>query len=154
MAEIVRGFPSLNWDRLRENAQKARSHCALFVSLLLANELFGAPVPKEVLVAAEHDHRARKLADHVEGTLFEEPIRRSKFRRAYDELATKESLGDRMRILLFFAFVPTAKDYGMLPLPEPAFVLYNVIRPLRLAAEFVARQSTSRGRLNDLRQRH
>ena len=42
-----------------------------------------------------------------------------------------------MRILLFFAFVPTAKDYGMLPLPEAMTAFYHVIRPLRLTFEFL-----------------
>jgi hypothetical protein len=51
-----------------------------------------------------------------------------------------------MRILLFFAFVPTAKDYGILPLPEAMTALYHVIRPLRLAAEFVTLQCTALGR--------
>ena len=137
VAEIVRGCHSLNWDRLNELVQKTRCHRALFVSLLLANDLFDAPVPKEVLAIANHNPRARKLADRVEGKLFEEPIRRPKFRRAYDELETKEILRDRMRILLFFAFVPTAKDYGILPLPEVMTALYYVIRPLRLTFEFL-----------------
>ena len=146
VAEIVRGFPSLNWDRLNENVEKTRSHRAFLVSLLLVSDLFDAPVPKEVLDTAKQDRHARKLADHIEGKLFKEPMRRSKFRRAYDDLITKESLRDRARVLLFFAFVPTAKDYGMLPLLEAMTALYHVIRPLRLAAEFVTLQCTALGR--------
>ncbi len=137
VAEIIYRYPRLNWDLLWEQVQKTKGQRALFVSLLLVCDLFNIPVPEEVLAAAKRDAGARKLAEHARDALFKEPKRRSKFDSVFDRLATKESLRDRVHILFFYVFVPTANDFRLMSLPASLTPFYYFYHPLRVTVEFV-----------------
>lgn len=62
VAELVRAYPSLDWDVVRGRASEAKGLRVLYVALLLAAALLDAPVPAEVLETAQSDLPAVQMA--------------------------------------------------------------------------------------------
>lgn len=86
IAAIVARHPEIAWERVRQAARDVGAERMLHVGLLLAESLFGVPVPAEMAATTNPDGAARDLVRQVEGWLpsagYKPPplLQRAKFR--------------------------------------------------------------------------
>lgn len=143
IAQLVRRHATMNWDRVVEQAKIAGGQRMLFLGIFLANDILGAPLPREIEQEVRRDSHTVKLANQVRWRLFEEPLLLFKpwkgvhFRlqlmdRAWDHLSYSP------RRWLQILMIPTLADWSSLPLPDILFPLYYVLRPMRLAGRYGA----------------
>jgi hypothetical protein len=70
IAEIVRVYPEMDWAHVMEQGMAFGNQRLLFLCLSLAKNLFGAPLPRDVLKCIQADPRAGDLASEVTELLF------------------------------------------------------------------------------------
>jgi hypothetical protein len=133
--------PDMDWERTFEVAYGMPSERILFLGLLLAHELLGATLPKEVQQRIQSDPTAKSLAVQVYRRLFSnenDPPGKGKRFLFFSEsdlfyLRGRERCRDKLTYLLHFCkVVPNKKDIALVRLPKPLFFLYSFLRPLRL----------------------
>ena len=140
VAELVGGQPEFDWRRQLPEWRRQKRTRAVFLGLVLARRLLGAPVPDGVLDAARSDPRVEALAERVARRLcgpYTERAPRSE--RWPFQAAMLESPRDKMRFLAGLTVVPTGPDIAAVRLPRPLFFLYYLIRPVRLAGKALSR---------------
>ena len=152
IAELIQGFPGLDWHRVHAHATALRSRRMLHLGLLLAEQLLQAPLPAEAKLP--DDPVARDLARQIEKRLFfyvKDPERlpeilASQFFVMRFHMRMRESLQDRIPYFRFYSrhhlrrrWQPTRADREFLPLPESVSFLYLIIRPARLGAIWTGR---------------
>jgi hypothetical protein len=111
------------------------------VGLLLARRLLGTTVPGEMMREVDDDHAAAALAEDAIMRLDREDsggptglVSRSLF-----ILRSRERLNDRLRFCALRALTPTRLDAAALPLPDPLWPVYYLVRPWRLLRQQVTR---------------
>jgi len=145
IAEVVRTQPTLDWPRVIEEAAREGSVRMLFLGLLLADQLLGAPIPEEVLRRARRDSGAQALAAEVRARLFRGTQRAPGMRETtWFHLRARERLADRIRYCLRLALTPTVGDFELVSLPATLYFLYYVLRPIRLARKYGSRRALRR----------
>jgi hypothetical protein len=140
VAALVRARPELDWDEVLRRATSQGSVRMLLLGLLLARELLGVDLPREVWLRLEADPRVRVLSARVREQLFRQP---GGFSGTVDMwrilLGMRERFRDRVGYYLYLAreaTIPTATDRSLLPLPALLFPAYFAARPLRLAGQY------------------
>ena len=129
--------PALDWNGIGARARSMGLVRILRVSMLLANRLLNTNIP-----AAAHaglpDEAAQSLADEVQTHIGAETTYNVES-PAYFHLMMRlrERPADRLRFLTRLAFTSGPSDWQAVPLPEPLFPLYGVVRLSRLAAKLV-----------------
>jgi hypothetical protein len=73
VAELVRTYPELNWQRVLEQTSRLGGVRMLYLGLFLAHDLLGATVPEDIRRQMHADPVVRSLADRVRGWLFAGP---------------------------------------------------------------------------------
>lgn len=73
VAELVRAYPEINWDRVLDQASQLGGARTLYLGLLLAQNLLGATVPKDIWRQMHVDPVVQSLADRVRAWLFTSP---------------------------------------------------------------------------------
>ncbi len=140
VAELLRRYPDLDGDVVRQQAQWLGVARVLTIGCTLAAELLGAPVP-DVLHRGLRQHRtARRMAREV--------VMRWMFREDADVRAfwpmfwyhfrERERWRHRLGYLrhhLKLVLAPTDRDRAFCRLPEYLAFLYPVIRPVRILVE-------------------
>jgi putative nucleotidyltransferase-like protein len=140
VAAFVCASLNLDWERLTREATRANARRMLFVSLLLAHELLGAPIPAEIVQSLAADSKARFLASVVRQNLFcgeKEGAGVSQFLKPAKAL---DGLGDRAKFHLRLLLTPTLEDWTFINWPERFRSLYYLTRPFRLAGKYVLHQ--------------
>lgn len=133
IAELIRSFPQLDWDIVLERAREGGGARMLALGLLLAVELPGACLPREVAARAEADATARALAREVvermaAGTVEEPGLAQS----LLFPLRGRERTADRARYCLRLALRQSPEDWRFVRLPLRLSFLYPLVRPIRL----------------------
>jgi len=132
VAQLVRAG-GLNWEAVLRRAHELGTQRILLLGLTLAHDLLQAPVPPEILGKARRDRWVPSLAAEVERGLCQvESPANALLRRNWFALRSRERPADRARYLLRSAFTPGPEDWSSLPLPQPWFPLYRILRPVRL----------------------
>lgn len=138
LASLLRAHPELDWSRVLQRAEMSGSRRVLFLGLFLASEWLSAPVPSDILHKVLLDRMIPALAQEVAREYRSSPnISMARFYWFY--LRARESGRDRFRVLSRHAFQPAPADWGTLPLPDPLFPFYYLVRPLRLGGKYTAR---------------
>ena len=141
IAEMLRIHQGMDWNRIMQQATLVSNKRALLLGLLLASNLLDAPVPPQVLQEAQGDSVVKMLAAQVQARLPEESHRLAK-NGELSELARsllfyfrlRASLSDRIGyVVRCFQLLatPSVSDWTLIPLPDPLFPLYYLIRPSR-----------------------
>jgi len=136
IAQIVK-VPSLNWDRIWQEATRLGMSRILQVTLLAADSLLGATIP---VSARAHltDELASRLADDVQTQIAGEAAYNveslSYFRLM---MRLRERPADRLRFLSRLILTPGPGEWQAVRLPRPLFPLYRLVRFSRLAARLV-----------------
>ena len=148
VAELLRVYKDLDWKKTTELAYDSGGRRMLFLGVLLAKDLLDTPIPEEIRKEIESDPEVRKLATKVEEGLFNRSggsvgiLKSSLF-----YLRIRERLRDRIRYCADLAITTTPGDWAFLKLPKSLFLLYFLIRPLRLIKKYgtgEGRQTPSR----------
>jgi hypothetical protein len=137
IARLIKTFPPPDWEKLFSQARSAGAGRMLFVSLLLAHELFGAIVPPEILHTIASDRDTTALAQGVRQELFRQG--RERARGASQFLRPARALdgrGARAKFYLRLGLTPTPEDWRFIRLPKRLRFLYYLTRPLRLARKY------------------
>jgi hypothetical protein len=146
IAEVVRTYPTLQWERVIERAKMLRCERMLLLGLLLAYTLLDTPLPEVVLQRIQADSGGQFLVAQVC-----EQIHLGKYgltmtftlKMFIFHLRVLEHQQDRLRCCirnfsvhglgaLWRTINPTYKDKIFLPLPRSLYLLYFLIRPFRL----------------------
>lgn len=143
IAEVIRTHQALDWERVMEWASMMGSERALFLGLLLANELLGTALPEEVIQRIKADPAVKLYAAQVHKQLFCETdnsygVKESFLKRFMMECPPDR--GSRSGYLVWhflrLAITPSQRDQKFLSLPEPLSFLYYFVRPIRLVTKY------------------
>jgi hypothetical protein len=143
VAELVRVRREIDWERLMEQATALGCRRALFLGLLLAENLLGTSFPQEISQRLQADTVAKTLAREVGERLFQEDggsqgfLEESLFRRFH--LEVMERLIDKVRYCVRQVTSPSLEDVEHLPLPAYLFPAYRFLRPARLTGKHAQR---------------
>jgi hypothetical protein len=129
----------IHWDRAFARAQRFGARRALGLGPWLCHRTLDAPLPADVLNRVRTDRTVMPLADEVHERLFRDFLGPSfslgrQFHRF--QLRCMDRRHDQARYLLRSVVVPQPEDWNAVPLPEPLFPLYYLIRPIRLAFRY------------------
>jgi hypothetical protein len=112
----------------------------LFLGLLLARDLLETPLPEEISRRAHADPVVEVLVRRIGERLFQRidhsPRRFAEMPFRPIHMKMRERLRDKVRYFVRLAATHTVGDWMALPLPKPFFVLYYVLRPIRLARNY------------------
>jgi len=131
IAELLRAYSkNIDWTRLRSRASALGGWRMLCVGLLLAHDLLGADVPKDVLQAMQAEPKAPFLAAEVRSRLFAGgPLMAVERPTFYIQL--RERAQDRMRCRLYLAYrmlAPSAQAWTLRLLHSGRSVLHFLHR--------------------------
>ena len=134
VAELVRR-ERVDWTVLLGRAREIHAERMLYLGLLLAVRLFDAPVPADVVAAAEADPDLPALARWVESHAL--PLAAVPFADAdkpWFHLQMRERFTDRLPYyghLLWIMPQPNRRDRAFVQLPRYLTFLYPVVKPIR-----------------------
>jgi hypothetical protein len=137
IAELVRAYPSLDWDAAYRRADSWNARRILNLGLALAFNMLDARLPEDIGARVKEDRVAAALASEVTGRLLgREQTRfgsagRFSFRR---RMLNGALAGWRYSIRL--AVAPAEEDWEMVRLPGRLAPLYVALRPLRLLRKY------------------
>lgn len=145
IAELLRVRPDLDWKRTLQLARARGCERMLFLGLRLASDLLGAEFPEAVASAVRRDRMVDRLVCDVRRRLFEEGSPDPKLIPDWwFHFAMRERLRDKARsvvgsvyLALFNATAVSRRDREFLPLPDLLFPMYYLIRPVRIARDFL-----------------
>ena len=139
VAELLRVYPELDWDRLLAEANRVGSRRMLFLGLWLAHDLLGTPLPAAIRTYLQADGAAQALSHQVRRRLFaenDEPISSGERNAFY--LQMRERAREKVQYVAHWGrhkARPNAHDRALLPLPDFLSFLYYALRSLRLAGK-------------------
>jgi hypothetical protein len=138
VAEIIRRYPQLDWEKLIHRASTLGARRILLVGLLLSQDLLGAQLSDVVIREIQSDHVVVDLADQVQRSLTSEtPVAAGETEQYYMRL--RERPVDKARVAVNQVkhhLMPTRRDREVLPFRGPLSGLLYVARPFRLAWEY------------------
>jgi hypothetical protein len=155
VAELIRAYPNLDWDRVLTQAKQLHSQRMLLLGVGLAWQLLGVRVPETVLVAIQSDGASAILpsvdrASHTAGGnrdlpalmqqvcsyLFgSQPGQSRQLSPTLFRLRVRDRISDRVQYFVWRLFVPNVRDRQLIVLPKPLTFFYYLLRPLRLLGE-------------------
>ncbi len=136
VAALIQSQPTLDWSQLMADAKLQGNQRVVLTGVLIASRLLGAQVPRDVLVRAEWDHVACRLANEACHRLQYEPERAIGAVEGFSfHLQMLERFADRVKYfqyLLGSLVTPNSQDRAAVPIPGALSFLYYSVRPLRL----------------------
>jgi hypothetical protein len=137
IAALLNMYKNIDWDRVIKQARQLRCERIYLLGLFLVRDLFGAYLPPGVLRKLEREPVIKwltaKVREHlfsnVEGSL-------ELFETHLFYIRMREKMGDKIRYFLHRYFTPNIEDWKFLRLPDSLFLLYFLIRPIRLATNY------------------
>ena len=134
----IMNLPDLNWSWIGSQANGLGIVRIVGVSMLLANRLLGAAIPRAAQESLPEDNVATALAHEIQANTISEAVFDVES-LAYFRLMMRlrERPADRLRFLRRLAFTPGPGEWQAVRLPGPLFPLYRLVRLSRLAARFV-----------------
>jgi len=140
VAELIRVHQGIDWEWVMETARALGCRRKLFLGLLLASDLLGTALPKEVMQRLQADPEVKWLATFVYEPLFLGIDERNRvIARLVFSVRVLERLRDKVRYCLFiwnYRGAPNARDREFLPLPSVLAFVYYLIRPIRLIVAY------------------
>lgn len=146
---LRRSSAELDWAALMSRASAAGARRMLLLGVLLAHDLLGAPVPKEVLQRARSDRTVPGLAVQVP-KLFTTEARdgddASNLPTDLFRLRLRERLRDRIRFVWYRFTTPSRPEsWSAVRLGTHWLPLHGILRPLRVLPKLI---SAVRGRIS------
>jgi hypothetical protein len=139
VAQLLSVRSDLDWDRTFQEAKRFGLSRTLALGVLLGTDVSGAQVPERVLRRVRNDKVASSLAQHIAANLFDDAKRIPESRVPYHVQLL--GLGDRLRWRWNSRpWRPNSKDRAMVLVPASLDFLYYLIRPIRLARNYLTKR--------------
>ena len=135
-AELVRQHQGIDWRKIFDRAQQARSSRPLLLANFLAFTLLDAPAPAELVDKARSNRAVRALAEKSELAMLRPPSE-GDLGEFLQGLNTHDLLRDRIWPVATLLVTRTVNDYQAMPLPKSLWGAYHLIRPFRLLGRIV-----------------
>jgi len=136
VAHLLQSQASWDWPGLVERAGKYGLRRQFLLGVSLAQELLGAPVPREILQQADDDASLVTLRRQIiSDMLVKSEADRGLVEESLFYLKTRDCFKDKLTLILIRLFIPSVEDWRWVPLPDSCYWLYYVIRPLRLGLQ-------------------
>ena len=133
IAELIRVYSELDWDRLMDIASVTGGMRMLALGLVLSRDLLGATLPGEMTEVINGDPAAALLARHVERRLFgdsSKPLGISEKYLFY--LKARERLRDKAGFCIRLGMTNLLIEWRHLGLPDYLLPVYYALKPFRL----------------------
>jgi hypothetical protein len=134
VAMLVDRRPDLDWLEIHRRAGRRRCGDSVLLACTLADRLLGTKLPAPLEKPLAASTRVPRLAGALIDRL-RQGCSPAQLREGVTDLDLCETHGDRLKAVLTLALARTAGDHAALPLPQPLWPLYHVIRPFRLAGK-------------------
>lgn len=140
LAEAIRAYPKLNWEKLWQRSTKLRMRRMLLLGLSLAHELLDAELPEAILQKITADSVVKSLSAQIIlqfscPTL--ESFQSSQLKTALFHLQLIEHPGNKIYYCYEHLVIPTIADRSSVNLPKFLSFLYYLLRPIRLISSYV-----------------
>ncbi len=142
IAALLKRRPDLDWNRLLSLARDTGSLRMLLLGIVLAEQLLGSKIPRELASDASRDAVLPKLVRRVVAQLAEKngETRIRSLERPDFLIRLRERRRDRAIYLwhwLKMSAKPNEADLQLVALPRQFSGLYYLIRPIRVLAKYV-----------------
>ncbi len=136
VAELIRAYPNLDWDRVLTQAKQLHSQRMLLLGVGLVRQLLGVRLPETVLAAIQSDRALPALMQQVCSYLFgSQPGQSRQLSPTLFRLCVRDRASDQVQYFVWRLFVPNVRDRRLIVLPKPLTSFYYLLRPLRLLGE-------------------
>ena len=137
LAQLM-NVPTLDWNWIGSQARALGIVRIVQVTMLVAHQLLGAPIPAAAKASFPEDAAAAQLAAEIASHITSETTYNVES-LAYFRLMMRlrERRSDRLRFLQRLIFTPGPGDWKAVQLPSALFPLYHLVRLSRLAARLV-----------------
>jgi Uncharacterised nucleotidyltransferase len=141
IAQLIDSHPSLNWEKILEQAKVLGSKRRLWLGLLLAQKLLGVKLPEKVLQDILSDSRMLPLATQIQEWMFDKNEDEFHFfERTFFHLKVRENISDKFMFYLHYLTTPIReKDWELIQDIKLIFVPQVLRHPFRLLVEFINR---------------
>ncbi|MCP3901726.1 MAG: nucleotidyltransferase family protein [Desulfobacteraceae bacterium] len=137
---IIENNKTMDWDKVFRLAKELQCVTMLFVGLNLAKKLYNIELADTIYKYIDNnskiDYLTNTIIRYVPDDSQLDSISDNKRFTSY-HLSIRDSLFDKIRYLLRLLFIPTREDWNIFNLPRRLFLLYWILRPARLAVEFI-----------------
>jgi hypothetical protein len=138
IAELARAA-RINWETAWKRSRELGIQRIAAMNLLLAHDLLGSPLPRQIESWLAEDRETKVLKDNV-SEIFERGSAMNPESPAYFRfmLRLRERLRDQIRLVWRLVWTPSLAEWSVVDLPESFSWLYRGIRLLRLSKRFAA----------------
>jgi len=141
VAQLLRTRRGIDFKRVMEWTILPPHRRMFLLGLSLAKDLLGAPMPEWVWQKVQNDSTTTGIAFRLKRELFDMPhgpqgIEETIFFQLKIRDRFRDKLGYCIQEIRILMTVPSFADYESIPLPESLFLLYYVVRPIRLTARY------------------
>ncbi|MBI1870603.1 MAG: nucleotidyltransferase family protein [Chlamydiae bacterium] len=138
LASLIHQHPQMNWEAVVKRTTTLKGERMLSIGLGLALDLYALHLPIEVIQKIKTNSHVMFLITKIRKRLFQ---KRKSWPRLGNELIylrIMEGVGNRLRHSLRHVR-PTPAEWMMIPLPEFLYLLYYLVRPIRLITKHIYR---------------
>ncbi len=142
VAALLRAFPALNLTQALHHARQGGGERMVLLSLSLAHDLLGTPLPQEILAEVRAQPAIDRLVEFTRLQLFDDRDPSARDQRSIDHFRwlIRERLLDKLHPYYFryvhAVFAPCSLDRQLVPLPQHFEFLHYGIRPIRLLGKY------------------
>lgn len=144
IARLLVRHPDLNWGKVFDRSLHPDLERILSVSLLLAVDFLGAPLPEQVYQRVRRNGRSNEIAEILQEACFHPETAGQALRLKRLQFSFISGWTDRCRSLVLFAFRPLPVDFNVV-LPRMLYPLYFVLRPVGLLVRYLRRKNLVSG---------
>jgi hypothetical protein len=128
-AEAIQKYRDIDWAHCLERAGNLGCRRMLLTAIVLASELLDSRPSQEMVMHAQSDRKAMRLAKEICDRLFQ-PARASVLPFSHLLWSMRERPRDKIQYFVRTLTTPRLVHLRRLPLPEPLFPLYRLIVPI------------------------
>ncbi len=135
--ELLQVNPSLNWADVVSHAQALHSERTLLVTVAIAHDLLGTPLPEIILQRIRTDKTVGQLVTWARKRILQQS--KSEFNRRFQNftfyLRTRQRQRDKFGLYKYL-ITPNEKDLAFVKFPKSLSFLYYLVRPIRIFLEY------------------
>jgi len=129
---------NLDWEEILHEAKRLGIIRILYLSLFLAKNLLGTPLPHRVTIKMSQDIVAKKLAKQLINLHFTTMQQKEKDIHSFVLLwQMRENASDKIRFAWHALFSAKLDDFRFIQLPNYLAFLYPLLRPFRLMLKYL-----------------
>lgn len=128
--ELICANPQLDWQKVRDIANKWNCRRMLYLGLSLSQNLLDTAIPGDIAKDVQQDNTVKNLSEQAIDLLLN--TAKDDFSTYLFLLNCRERIRDKLAYLIATSLTPNEKDWHFLKLPKYLHYLYYLVRPYRL----------------------